>query len=171
MNIIHKHVLNVNLADAAATNNNSPITGVAAGGGYVNGISGLTAVGIPVAISTGMGVGVIPTKIAEFVPLMQTSMVYDIRLDNAVAIAGQPHTYKVPISILNFDDVNQSVDSVYFMNSFDIVSKDIFPLSRSFFYKYSVADKAIYFGFADADAATYVGKGLKLHLTVISTKN
>lgn len=170
MNIIYKYKLSLNLADVAATNDANVVTGYGAGGPYQNSIGGFTAVGAKTATAAGMGVGPVPTVVASFEGTMETSRVYDIILNNATVVAGQPHIYKLPLTILGVDPVNQKVNAIEFLNTFEPLTGNIFPVTDRFFYKYDFATKAIFFGFPDADVAAYNGLGLKLQITLVSTK-
>jgi len=170
MNIIYKYKTAINLADAAATNNADAATGIAVGGGYEGGIGGFTAAGAITPIAAGMGVGPIPTAVAVFDGTMETSRVYDVLLNNAVVVANQPHIYKLPLSILGVDPVNQKVNAIEMLNTFNPATGDIFPVSDRFFYKYDFSDKAIYFGFPHADILLYNDMGLKMQITLVSTK-
>lgn len=170
MNIIYKYKLAINLADVAATNDANAVTGIAIGGGYEDGIGGFTAVGGITPLAVGMGVGPIPTTVAAFDGTMETSRVYDILLNNAAVVAGQPHTYKIPLSILGIDPVNQKINSLIILNSFNPATGDIFPLSDRFFYKYDFSVKAVFFGFPTGDVALYNGMGIKMQITLVSTK-
>jgi hypothetical protein len=170
MNIIYKYKTVLTLVDVVATADANVATGINAGGGYEGAIAGFTAIGVKTAMAAGMGVGVIPTTVASFDGTMETSRVYDVLLNNAAAIGGQPHIYKLPLTILGVDPVNQKINAIEFLNTFNPATGDIFPVTDRFFYKYNFATKAIFFGFPDADVAAYNGLGLKLQITLVSTK-
>ena len=169
MNIIYKYKTAITLADVAATNDANAVTGFAAGGGYEGSISGFTEVGGIVSTAEGMGVGPIPTAVATYEGAMETSRVYDVLLNGLTVIVDQPHSYKLPLSVLGVDPVNQKVNSIQLLNSFNPATGDIFPISDRFFYKYDFSTKAIYFGFPHADRVLYANMGLKMQITLIST--
>ena len=168
MNIIYKYKTAITLADVAATNDANAVTGFAAGGGYNGSIGGFTAVGVIVPTAAGMGVGSIPTNVATYEGAMETSRVYDVLLKGMTVVANQPHIYKLPLSVLGVDPVNQKINSIQLLNSFDPATGDIFPISDRFFYKYNFSGKAIYFGFPHADIGLYNNMGLKIQITLIS---
>lgn len=173
MNIINKYTLPLSLADAAATNNNNAATGFAAGGAYEAEISGFTAVGVATPIAVGNAVGVIPTTNATFTGSLETSKVYDVALNDAYALGGaQPHTYKIPLSILGIDTNNQAINSILILNTYVKSTGDLYPVTDRFYYHYSKAKKAIYLGWPDVDEAWYTGgdKGLKMQITLVSAK-
>ena len=171
MNIVYKYKLGLGipLTASVATNNADPATGYAAGGGYEGAISAFSAIGATTAITAGDNVAAIPTAIATYEGVMVTYRSYDIPLSGVVSAAGTANIYKIPLLNLGIDPVNQKINGINFLNTYDTATNDVYPISDRFFYKYDFARKAIYFGYPNADEANYVDKGLKLVIALISS--
>jgi len=168
MNITYKYKLAMSLTDAAATNDANAATGYAAGGPFNHSVAGITAAGGVTAMAAGQGVGVIPTTNCSFDGRMEISKVYDIVFKDAVVIANQPHIYKLPVSLLGIDE-NQMINSIEFINTFNVNDKCLYPVTDRFFWKYDFDGEAIFFGFPHADVLSYGANfGLKMKINLVS---
>ncbi len=168
MNITYKYKLSMSLTDAAATNDVNAATGYGAGGPFAHAVAGISAAGAVTAIAAGHAVGVIPTTNCSFDGRMEISKVYDIVFKDAVIVANQPHIYKLPISLLGIDD-NQMINSIEFINTFNVIDKCLYPVTDRFFWKYDYDGEAIFFGFPHADSGSYAANfGLKMKITLVS---
>lgn len=171
MNITYKYkVPAISLTDAVATNDANVQTGYAANGPYYHAISGIDAAGAITVMAAGAGVGTnLLSENASFTSEIVTSKWYDIPFKDAVIVANQPHTYKLFLKYLCIDTTNQKINSLDFLNIYNIADGTIWPLTDRFFWKYDFDLSQIFFGFPHADRNSYTNAmGLKLRLDITS---
>lgn len=170
MFITNQYSIQANLADAPATNDTNPATGIAAGGPYNGAITAISAAGIPTAIVTGAGVMPLITTQATVMPANTTCNYYSIDLTGVVVVAGQPHTMCLTHYNLHISPYEFVLD--YKLTCLETTAtNDIIQIIPTLICNYDRSNQSFYITIPNAAIANYTNANNLILNVVFSRRN